>query len=154
MIGPNSQMIRPRSERAEERAEYHAGKSKNRGHERAGPTSAEVGKLRYRFREKDLIRVPLEIAKDGRAEYRGDDDQSEKSGVPIIRRDGKRTVQQHLSIVESDRSEIFRRYGEEAEGKPHEKVNVSGQALAAKLQLEFEEFPEQVHRRVSPILIL
>src|SRR5271156_3812576 len=154
MIRPNSQMIRPRSESAEESPKYQAGKRKDGGYERTCPTSAEVGKFRYRFREKDLIGVALEVAQDGRAEYRGDDDQSEKSREPIIGGDGKRSVQQYFSVIVSDRSEIFRGHGEEAEGEPHQEVNVRGQALAPKLQLEFEKFPEQVHCRVSPILIL
>ena len=49
--------------------------------ERAGPTSAEIGKLRNRLGEEDLIRVALEVAQDGRAEDRGDDDHAEKAGV-------------------------------------------------------------------------
>src|SRR5580704_12392419 len=130
MIRPNSQMIRPRSESTKARPKHQARKRKDRGDERTCPPSAEVGKFRYRFREEDLIGVALEVAQDGRAEYRGDDDQSEKSREPIIGGDGKRSIQQYFSVVVSDGSEILRGHREEAEGEPHREVNVRGQALA------------------------
>src|SRR5471032_11343 len=121
----------------------------DRGGERPGPASAEVGELRDGLGEEDLDGVALEIAQDGGAEDSGDDDDAEEGDADIVIYVGIGAVEQHLAVGIADGAEALAGDVEEAEGEPDSEVNVGGEALEAELELECEELPEHSHVVVS-----
>ena len=113
MIRPDAGVVCPGREGAEERAQHHAGKSKDGGDERTGPASAKVGEFGDGLCEEDLVGVALEVAQDRGAEDRGDHDDAEKPGEHVVEAYWhKRPFSSDFAIAAADRTEAFRRHAE------------------------------------------
>ena len=114
------------------------------------PAAAEVGELGDGLGEDDLVGVALEVAKDGGAEDGGDDDAAEEAEDDVVEAGGVRTVEQDFVVAGVD--EVVDRDGHEGEGEEQREVDVGGEALRAKFELECKEFPELCH--VNPSVSL
>ncbi len=148
MVGANSRLVCPGSERPQPGAEHQAGEGEDGGHKRAGPASAEVGEFRNGFGEQDLVGVALEIAQDGGAEDGRHDDNAKEGGRDVVESVREGRVQENLAIAVADRTKIFGGDTEKGKRGPDHEVDVGGEALEAELKFEGEELPEQRHVRI------
>src|ERR1017187_2067675 len=149
MVGADAGVVGPGGEGAQEFAEEQAGEGEDGGGERSGPAAPEVGQLWDGLGKQDLNGVALEIAQDGGAKDRGDDDDAEEADADIVIDIGIGAVEQHLAVGVADGAEVLAGAVEEAEGEPDSEVNVGREALKPEFKLEGEEFPEHVHVVVS-----
>src|ERR1700712_5471629 len=133
----------PRSECSGGFSKHHAAEAEDSGYKRPCPSASEVGELRQRLCENELVRVPLKVAEDRGSEDRCHHDHAEKAEDGVQDRGGERAVQQHLVV--DDVEEVLRRHGKEGQVKPKGEEDVGRNAPQAELQLERKEFPEQCH---------
>src|SRR5277367_6029020 len=142
VVGPGSQ--RPRGFPENQPAEGEDGGDKG-----AGPTPTEVGKLRNRLGEDDLVGVSLEVPEDRRPENCSDDEDPKQAEDCL--EDGRRVRSIEKDFVIADVDEILGGDGKEAQEKPEREIDVSRQALQSKLELKEEEFPELTHWSWLPV---
>src|ERR1700729_1559476 len=145
MVGSYAGVIGPWSKGAKKFSEEQTGEREDGCNKGAGPAASKVGELRNRLGKKNLNSVALEVAQNGGAENRCDDDQAEKADTDIVVNIGVRSVEENLAVGITDRAEAFAGNSKKIKGKPKEKVDVSRKALEAKFELKGKELPEHGH---------